>query len=146
MDKRPLNFYYSTIIHVGVWTFARYAHRRWKVFIRDSDGNRLLMTGSDVTTELHIPFAHRFLSWDFYHTDTDGAASTDSLTITVRRTVGKSTHPTRLGSCLYSAAHTSTNTTLVVPLEHEMGLYDLVLNTTDTDYVVPCVYLLELEK
>lgn len=146
--RRKLSFFYSTIREpAGVWTFARYAHRKWKVYIRNADNNRVAMTGSAVTTELHVDFPHRFGHMIFYHTDASGDASTDSLTITVRRPPNKISHPTRGSEDLYTGSHTSADTTVAVPrVDREAGVYEVLLNTTSGHFVVPTVYLEELEK
>lgn len=127
------------------WQFFRAAEGFWKVFIVDADTNRITMTGSDVTTELHIPFPHRFDRFLFYHVDSSNASNQASLDILIKRLPAK-LHPNNFAEILNDSSHTSAKTTVVLPFSYEASLWQISLNTTTTHFVYPIIYVWELEK
>ena len=134
--------------HEGVWTFQRIGKNIWKIYITKSP-HSITMKGSDVTTELHIPFIHRWLRIHFFHTDSsyDAVTGGDRLNILLKRTAGTLT-PQKFEEYLYKETGlTSARITEVFgeSFEYESGIHQLVLNSTSTNLVFPVFYIQKLE-
>jgi len=128
------------------WTFERVAMNIWKIY-RTASPHSITMTGSAVTTQLVIPFAHRWLRMSFYHTDSSYAASTANLSVTMQRTADTIV-PANFQEKLFAdtAIITATSTeTFGTKFEYERTIYDLLLNSTNTHLVFPLFYIQKLE-
>jgi len=104
------------------------------------------MTAADVTTELHIPWAHRWNSTHFRHADSSNDNSTDQLDIVIQRTEGKN-QPAQFAEDLLRID----NFTGVIRtdlwgemFEREASVYDIILNSTSTDRIYPVFYVQKL--
>lgn len=129
----------------GLWTFKRIGKNIYKATITKSPYS-ITMTGSDVETELHIPFPHRWIRMHFYHTDSSYAANTTATAVYMKRSAGK-IHPVLFEE--YLIAHSAlTNSKLTETFgetyEYEIGTYTLLLNTTTTQLIFPVFYVQRL--
>lgn len=130
----------------GGWIFKRIGKNIYKIY-RELSPYSITMTGANVTTKIPIPFPHRILRMHLYHTNSTYVASTDALAAILRRAAGSLT-PERVEEDLF-------NETAIVAskitekygegFEYEAGVYDLILNTTNTDLIFPILYVQKLE-
>jgi len=130
----------------GVWTFKRIGKNIFKIYVT-ADPNSITMTGANVTTQLQIPFPHRILRMHLYHTNSAYAASTNALTIILRRSAGTLT-PAKFVEDLFNEDGIIVSKVTEVygeGFEYEAGIYDLILNSTNTDLIFPIFYLQKLE-
>ena len=131
----------------AIWTMVRIGNTNiYKVYITAAP-NGIVMTGAAVTTQIAVPFPHRWLRIHFYHTTIAFVASADALAITLRRPAGAMT-PERFSEDLYNVAATVASRITEVfggDFEYEAGAYDLILNTTATDLIFPLFYIQKLE-
>ena len=140
--------YISTHFVEGDWTFQRFARNLYKVFPHDGLSNRIVMTGADKTTEIFIPFPFRWLRVHIYHTDNADSASSDALNLMIKRLATKTGHPSTFSEILFATTG-ETDSWLTVPFgigfEYEAGIWQLTLNSTNTDRVYPVLYLQKME-
>ena len=130
----------------GAWHFDLVAKNIWKIYYSGASKIAYIaMTGSDVTTELHIPFSHRWNSTHFYHASSANADSHDTLTITIRRPKTKNT-PRLFEEEMVVIKTTATkkSDTWGEKFEREESTYNIILNTTSTDLVYPVFYVQQL--
>jgi hypothetical protein len=131
----------------AIWTMERIGNTDiYKVYITAAP-NGIVMTGANVTTQISFPFPHKWESILFYHTTVAFVASTDALTIILRRSAGAMT-PERFSEDLLNdvgvvASRRTEN--FGDPFKREAGAYDLILNTTATDLIFPVFYVQKLE-
>jgi len=128
------------------WTFERVAMNIWKIY-RTASPHSITMTGSAVTTQLVIPFAHRWLRMSFYHTDSAYAASTANLSITMQRTADTIV-PANFAEDLFEDTVIVTDTATEVfgtAFEYERTLYHLIMDSTNNHLVFPVFYIQKLE-
>jgi len=130
----------------GVWTFKRIGKNIYKIYVT-TDPNSITMTGSDVKTQLQIPFPHRILRMHLYHTDSAYAASTDALNVILRRSAGTLTPAKFVEDLFNESGITASKITEVYGegFEYEAGIYDVILNSTSTDLIFPIFYVQKLE-
>jgi len=131
----------------GVWTMARIGKTNIYIIRVTAAPGTIAMTGNAVITQLTIPFPHRWVRIHFYHMTAVYAASVDALAIILRRTAGTLT-PVRFSEDVFNgAAIVASRITEVFgeAFEYEAGTYDLSLNTTNTDLVLPLFYVQKLE-
>lgn len=130
----------------GVWIFKRIGKNIYKIYIKLSPYS-ITMTGANVTTKLPIPFPHRILRMHLYHTDSAYAASTNALTAILRRAAASLT-PERFEEDLFNETGIVASKVSEVygeGFEYEAGIYDLILNTTNTDLIFAIFYVQKLE-
>ena len=128
------------------WTFERVAQNIWKIF-RTTAPHSITMTGAAVTTELVIPFAHRWLRMNWYHTDSAYAASVVNLSVTMQRTADTIV-PANFEEDLFEDTAIVTATATEVfgeAFEYERTIYDLIMDTTNGHLVFPVFYIQKLE-
>jgi len=132
-------------LEIAGWTFKRIGKNIYKIYVT-ADPNSITMTGSDVKTQLKIPFPHRILRMHLYHTNSAYAASTNALTIILRRSASTLT-PAKFVEDLFNGSATASKISEVYGegFEYEAGIYDLILNSTNTDLIFPIFYLQKLE-
>jgi len=131
----------------GVWTFKHVAKNIWKIYITASP-HSITMSGSDVTTQLHIDFPHRFLRIHLYHTSSAYAASTDALALTVERPVATVPTLARFTDQLFREYDITASKLIEVfgeAFEYEECIWSIVLNSTSTDLVFLEIYVQLLE-
>ena len=131
---------------VNGWTFERVAQNIWKVY-RTTAPHGVTMTGAAVTTQLNIPFAHRWLRMHFYHTDDSYDASILNLSVTMQRTAD-TILPANFEEDLFedTAIVAATSTEVFgEAFEYERTLYDLILDSTVDHLVFPVFYIQKLE-
>ena len=128
------------------WTFERVAQNIWKIF-RTTAPHSITMTGAAVTTQLNVPFAHRWLRMSWYHTDNAYAASVANLSVTMQRTADTIV-PANFEENLFEdaaiVAATATET-FGEKFEYERTLYDLILDSTNAHLIFPVFYIQKLE-
>jgi hypothetical protein len=133
--------------NVGLWTFERIGKTNiYKVYIT-ADPSAIVMTAADVTTQLQIPFAHRWLRTHFYHTTAAYALSLTYLRITIRREVATML-PVRFSDELFCEFDINSHMILEMfgeGFEYEPSTYNLILNTTATELIFPIFYIQKLE-
>lgn len=131
----------------GKWTFKRIGRNIWKIYLTKNPYS-ITMTGSAVTTQLHIPFAHRWLRMHLYHTDSSYATSVNNLSVTLKRAAG-TVHPlNKFEEYLFSEDYVVSSKVTEVygeGFEYEAGVYSLILNTVTTELIFPIFYVQKLE-
>lgn len=134
--------------HIGLWTFERMGKTSiYKVYIT-ADPAAIAMTGAAVATQLHIPFAHKWIRIHFYHTDaTIVAVSTAYLRITLRREVGKMFPANYLDElfCEFNINQHLIQEQYGEGFEYEACVWTLILNSVATDLIFPLFYVQKLE-
>ena len=128
------------------WTFERVAQNIWKVY-RTTSPHGITMTGSAVTTQLNVPFAHRWLRMSWYHTDAAYAASVANLSVTMQRTAD-TVLPANFEEDLFEDTAIVAATATEVfgeAFEYERTLYDLILDSTVDHLIFPVFYIQKLE-
>jgi len=131
----------------GLWMMARVGKTNiYKVYLA-ADPAAVVMTGAAVTTQLQIPFAHKWLRIHFYHTDAALAISQDSLRVTLRREVGTMFPAGFLDElfCEFEIVAVIMIEKFGEGFEYEAGPYNLILTTTATDLIFPLFYIEKLE-
>lgn len=134
---------YST----GVWRFERVGKTDiYKVYIA-ADARYILMTGANVTTQLSIPFPHRWLRIHFYHTQVAGLPAMGYLRISLRREVN--TFDPNLASdelfCEFNINQHVVQEQFGEGWEYEAGVWTLILNTALNERVAPLFYIQKLK-
>lgn len=69
------------------FTIERYSGNRYLCYPKGTDSNISMVALTDVTKTLNIPFPHRFIAFDYYHTDSSDVASNTEVDLTIRRTI-----------------------------------------------------------
>ena len=131
---------------MGGWTFQRFARNIYKA-TRTTAPHSITMTGSDVTTQLQIPFPHRILRMHCYHTDSAYAESDIPMAVILRRRVATVT-PAKFSEDLFNEDNINVSKMTEVfgeGFEYEAGIYDVILNTTSTHLIFPMFYIQKLE-
>ena len=133
----------------GFWTIERIGKTNiYKVYIT-AEPRAIAMpaVAADVTTQLHIPFSHKWLRFHFYHTDAAYAISIQPLRITIRRAV-----TTMLPVQFLDELFCEFEITDVIGIEkfgegfeYEAGVWNIILNTAATELVFPLFYIQKLE-
>jgi len=133
----------------GIWTLENFALNLWKIYVEIPSAGYITMAGagSNVTTELAIPFAHRWNSTHFRHAKSTDADCTDALNIVIRRPKLKNTPP-QFEEDMFNETGIKTpkiTETWGEKFEREASVYDIVLNSTLNDRVYPVFYIQRLE-
>lgn len=133
----------------GVWMIERIGKTNiYKVYLQaDPPAIAMPAVAADVTTDLHIPFPHKWLRIHFYHTTAAFVVSQDYQRITLRREVG-TMFPAQFLDELFCEFYV--NAVIMCEafgdnFKFEAGTYHLILNTTATDLVFPLFYIEKLE-
>jgi hypothetical protein len=132
---------------VGPWTFQRVGKTNIYKVYPIADPPAIVMTALDVTTELQIPFAHRWVRIHFYHTTAAFAVSQQALRVTLRREVN-----TMIPAQFLDELFCEFDITAVIMIEkfgegfeYEQGAYKVILNSVATDLIFPVFYIQKLE-
>jgi len=132
---------------VGVWMIERIGKTNlYKVYI-ELDPHAIVMTGAIVTTQLHIPFPHKWIRIHFYHTDAAYAVSIALLRITLRRELN-TMFPVQFADDLF--CEFDMNSVMIIEkfgegFEYEAGVYNVLLNSVATNLIFPLFYIQKLE-
>jgi len=97
------------------------------------------MTAAAVTTQLHIPFPHRWVRIGFYHTTSGYVAATTYMNITLKRTAG-TIAPQRFDEYLFHEEDVRTawaGENYGETFEYPPGTYELILTGANTNLVFP---------
>lgn len=133
----------------GKWRFERIGTNFWKIYIAASP-NIVTMTGSDVTTELRIPFAHRFVRLSFVHVDSANAAKSSKLGVALHRPTGTTSPQSAINLEYVFQADNVSHYAFVVKLgigyEYGESVYILTMDAANTDKILPIIYIQALEK
>lgn len=134
---------------IGPWNLDRISDTRvYKAYIRVDD-QAIVMTGADVETQLVIPFPHKWLRTDFYHTDAAFAASMDALYLSIQRPAGTVPGLDVFIEYLidkYDITDAEFGENWGENFEYEDCEWVVILNTTATDLVYPIFYLERIGK
>lgn len=134
------------------WVFTRVIKNLYKGYIIASP-HSITMTGSSVTTQLPLPFTHKWIELLLYHTDSSYAASTDQLDITLSRPAGGITELQYVVDNLFNRQNEVASAIKKTfgdaapdnkQFVYEPSNYNLLLNSTNTDLVFPVLYILRL--
>jgi len=137
---------------LGLWRFERIGRTDiYRVYIANPL-RYIIMTGADLTTQLAIPFPHRWLRIHFYHTTNGGGVmppplSNAYLRITLRREVA-TFDPNFVSDelfCEFNINHHIIQEQFGEGWEYEAGVWNLILNTTATEFVWPLFYIQKLK-
>lgn len=137
---------YPEVQRVGIWTFVRWAREYYRVVVEE---NYIAMTGGDVAVDLRFPFPFRWLRTDFYHTDAALAASTDPLAIQLNRPVdtmeplGDFTEILLFKRAVRDAMY---GENWGENFEYEPSVWNLIMNSTNTDLIFPIFYVRRLTE
>lgn len=117
----------------------------YKITAKTSDNSLTLTAGTDVTTQLRIPFPHRWVRASFLHTDATYVVMTNSqLNILLKRTQGQGL-PLKFEEYLYFDERiVSGNVTKPFgeTNEYEASIYQLtLLGWTAGELVVPVLII-----
>ena len=139
----------TEVYRIGFWTMERIGKTNiYKVFIT-AEPRAIAMpaVAADVTTQLSIPFPHRWLRVHFYHTTAAFVVSFEPLRITIRREV-----TTMLPVEFLDELFCEFDITDVIGIEkfgegfeYEAGVWNIILNTVATELVFPLFYIQKLE-
>lgn len=132
----------------GEWTFKRIGKNIYKIY-RTVAPHCIAMTGANVTTQLPIPFPHRWIRLTFFHMNAAYAAITNSeLGITFKRTQASLDPPHFEETVYFDEARTDPYITARAgeTYEYEPSVYDLILLSNNTDLIQPVFYLQKLES
>lgn len=131
----------------GSWYFDLIGKNIWKITYKGASNiTYIAMTGSDVTTELHIPFPHRWNSTHFRHADSSNDDSNAKLTITIRRAKTKNT-PAQFEEDMFHIAnyqHVKLTELWGEMFEREASTYNVIMNSTSTDRIYLVFYIQKL--
>lgn len=133
---------YEENLKSGLWEFHKFNLTDYKIFITTEHrtDRGILMTGSDVTTSLTIPFAHTWLMGVLKHLSSAYAASTDAVYVLLNQPQG-SIEPLAYGEEYIYRGYDLTDSRITLSLPNNFrfpaGTYNLVLNSTSTDIIVP---------
>lgn len=128
------------------WEFRKYNITDYRMFLtlNYSAVRAVTMTGANVTVPIHIPFPHRWLKAVGTHLTVAYAASIDSLFFLLCRPLGKN-EPLPYGEEYIYRAYDITITRFSLTLPDNFRFppsnYNLVLNSTNTDVVVPELFI-----
>jgi hypothetical protein len=133
----------------GFWTIERIGKTNiYKVYITEEPrAIAMPAVAADVTTQLRIPFAHKWLRIHFYHTTAAYVVATTALRVTLRRAVGVMLPVQFLDElfCEFDITDVIMIEKFGEGFEYEAGTWNLILNTTATDLVFPLFYIEKLE-
>jgi hypothetical protein len=127
----------------GIWRFERIGDsNRYKVTIK-IEPCCITMTGADVTTEMEIPFAHRWVRTHFKHMTALYAEATGEMDILIRRKLGAQKPQYYDEDVVRITGTTAVRRTdkWAEGFEYEPTVYQILLNSTATDVVLPVFYL-----
>jgi len=130
----------------GGWRFDNICKNIWKIHRHPVNYIDITADYTDVTTELHIKFPHRWNSMHFRHTDNADDDSTSALAITINRPVGKNVPAQFQEDLFYEIGIKTARITELwgEKFEREQSTYNIVLNTANTDRVYPVFYIQNL--
>jgi len=131
----------------GTWHFDLVGKNIWKISYRGAANiTYITMDGTAITTELHIPFAHRWNSTHFRHTDNTNTESTAGLNFTIRRAAGKNQPAQFEEDMLYLFVFTGSKRSDLwgEMFEREASTYDIIFETTTAHRVYPVFYVQKL--
>ena len=109
----------------------------------------ITMTGGDVDLFIQIPYFHRIVKLELIHLDSAYAKSIDALDVLMEIEQGRSIFSSKYTNLLFK------DTNIVVAeilekfgegFEYEPRTWTLTLNTTNTDLVIPILYIQKLGK
>lgn len=127
------------------WSRGRIGKNIWKYF-RTVSPHAITMTGAAVTTQLHIPFPHRWLRTTFYHTSSAYVENYELLSATIQRSIGTFT-PAKFKETLFAETEiTDPDWTELwgERFEYEAGVWDIILTAASTDLIFPLFYVQNL--
>ena len=131
----------------GIWSFERVGKSNiYRVYVT-IDPRAIVMTAANVTTQLNIPFPHRWLRIHFYHTDAAYATGVANLAVTLTRAVG-TMFPVAFADDLFAEGLLVSSRiieTFGEGFEYEAGSYNLILNSTALHLIFPLFYIQKLE-
>lgn len=135
--------------HVGLWTFERLGKTNiYKVYITEiPHAVAMPAVAADVTTQLQIPWPHKWLRIHFYHTTAAFGVSLTALRVTLRRAVGIMFPNEFLDElfCEFGITDTIMIEKFGEGFEYESSTWNLILNTTATELVFPVFYIQKME-
>lgn len=106
--------------------------------------NAVPMTGADVTKAIRIPFPHRINKICFYHMTSAFAASTDPFSYSFAVKQGQHDFLAKLEDALVSVSGSTSSKIIEVfgtAYEYEARTWTLTMNTTNTDLIIPVIYV-----
>lgn len=129
---------YPEVIQRGLWTFRKFGKVFYRIFPTDFF---ITMTGADVNTQLRIPFDHKWIRTDFYHTLAGAAdVSVASLLISIQRRAGVVEPIADFVEFLFHEdriRHAQIGENWGENFEYEATTWDIILNSDNTDLVYP---------
>lgn len=135
---------YPETLMVGPWRFVRCGADFYRVVMEQ---NEIVMTGADVVTQLRIPFPFRWLRTDFYHTDAAGDASQDAVYYSIQRPAGTLEPLNAFMEILitkYDITDAEFGENWGENFDYEPSVWNLLLNSTNTDLIFPIFYIRRL--
>lgn len=142
---------------IGIWGDyeAWQISARWyKLIYIKTVAHAVIMTGSDVTTVIRVPFTFVLNRIHLYHmTSTPGTASKDATTLTLRRPQGGISNIDYFIDDFYKMADI-TDSKFIITFEDlnpeggmvmEASTVQVILNSTSTDLIQPIIYLKRLD-
>jgi hypothetical protein len=134
---------------VGPWTMERVGKTNiYKVYITAiPHAVTMPAVAADVTTQLQIPWPHKWLRIHFYHTTAAFGVSVTAMRVTLRRAVGVMFPNEFLDElfCEFDITDTIMIEKFGEGFEYEACTWALILNTTATELVFPVFYIQKLE-
>lgn len=130
------------------WQYENIGKNLWRIY-RQASPYSITMTGSNKTTQLRIPWMHRWVRLHLYHTDSSKDASTDELDVILRRGVGTIPPILDFVDDLYARADITQSKIIKVfgeDYKFEASTWSIILNSTSTDLVFVLVYVEQLKK
>lgn len=120
----------------------------YRVWYDNAGVNYIITSTSDVTTELAIPWSHRWISIHFKHYNSAGNDLYDyPLKVIIRRPPAKNTPYAFSEDVFYgeNMMFPTISETFGEKFEREPSVYNVVLNAHDTDRIAPVFYIQKLD-
>ena len=136
-------------VQEGKWKRFHVGKNIWKYIYNSGGVNYIAMTGSDVPTQLHVPFPHRFMRFHLYHTDSSDAASNDALSVTIERPAGTVPTLSKFTDQLFKESYIPASKLIEVfgeTFEYEECIWSVVLNSTSTDRIYLEIFVQNLRS
>lgn len=138
-----------TVWTQGKWEFRRLGDSNYiEISYVGSTDRGIPLTGADVKTQLQIPFPHRILNLQLYHTTSAYVDSTTKYTLQFGRLVGSIPVLEHAGVTLWHQPDIPAVSKIVAFGENEnmsvSSVYTLTLNGTATDIIFPLITVQQL--